>query len=259
MDEIFFAVKADETLCAAEPVELDIINARCRNLRRHLRDRPTLPLKSNNEPMSVEDLATGVQLPLYTCPFKACNFHTENRTFFLHHVAGGLSDDTHRSMIEDICGTDLPWMTRLDYVNGAVSVAERERWPRLGLSVTRRSLNLLCHKYNDKCTQCLSCFVCCQLRTTCEGYPVVGLKKPATESHFCKREIEFKSVSAICAIERESPGTLLNNCSYELWRRRYNNSGLASRMQHPWEPLVKPLSLCGAEKARHIFPDGQRS
>ena len=129
VDEIFFAVKADEMLCAAEPVELDIINASCRNLRRRLRDRPTLPLKSNNEPMSVEDLATGVQLPLYTCPFKACNFHTENRTFFLHHVAGGLSDDTHRSMIEDICGTDVPWMTRLDYVNGAVSVAERERWP----------------------------------------------------------------------------------------------------------------------------------
>ena len=109
-------MKADETLRAAEPVELDIINARCRNLRRHLRDRPTLPLKSNNEPMSVEDLATGVQLPLYTCPFKACDFHTENRTFFLHHVAGGLSDDTHRTMIEDICGTDVPWMTRLDYV-----------------------------------------------------------------------------------------------------------------------------------------------
>ena len=105
---------------------------------------------------------------------------------------------------------------------GAVSVAERERWPRLGLSVTRRSLNLLCNRYHDESTQCLSCFVCCQLRTTCEGYPVVNLEKSATETPFCKREIEFKSVSAICAIERESPGTLLNNCSYEQFEQRLN-------------------------------------
>ena len=78
-----------------------------------------------HEAMTVEDLYKGIRIPLYFCPFKkenvsSCTFHTHDRTLFLHHVAGGVRDDTHRSQIERICGKDLPFMTNLDYIYGAV-------------------------------------------------------------------------------------------------------------------------------------------
>eukprot|EP00959_Pyramimonas_sp_CCMP1952_P039768 831858-Pyramimonas_sp.AAC.1 len=66
-------------------------------------------------------------------------------------------------------------MTNLDYVYGAMAVAERGRWPMLGLSTTRRSLNLLALRRNDETTRCLACLICGQLRTTCAGCPPVDL------------------------------------------------------------------------------------
>ena len=80
-------------------------------------------------------------------PVARVQFSTNNRTLFLHHVAGGVSDPTHNATLQQICHHDLHWMTHLDYVHGAVAIAEREQWPQLGLSVTRRSLNLLCHRF----------------------------------------------------------------------------------------------------------------
>eukprot|EP00959_Pyramimonas_sp_CCMP1952_P336660 7049404-Pyramimonas_sp.AAC.1 len=62
-------------------------------------------------------------------------------------------DRTHASMIREICNNDIPWMTNLGYVYGALAVAERERWPMLGLSTTRRALNLLALRYNDETTR----------------------------------------------------------------------------------------------------------
>ena len=44
----------------------------------------------------------------------------------------------------------MPWFTPLDYVGAAVVLAERERWPRLGLSTTRRALNQLALRCNDE-------------------------------------------------------------------------------------------------------------
>ena len=58
-------------------------------IRQLLRAMPTLPLKADGSNMSVEDVATGVRLPLYSCPFFGCNAHFSDRTRFLHHVAGG--------------------------------------------------------------------------------------------------------------------------------------------------------------------------
>ena len=95
-------------------------------------------------------------------------------------MAGGASDVTHLDMVVGICGSDVKWMTRLDYVYGAVARAERERWPRLGLSTTRRALNVLCGRYNDEKIQCVAYFICCQLRTTAEGFVAIDLDKAAT-------------------------------------------------------------------------------
>ena len=54
-----------------------------------------------------------------------CSFHCDDRCLFQHHVAGGVSDSTHRQMLDGLLKDDLLWMTRSDYVHGAMSVAER--------------------------------------------------------------------------------------------------------------------------------------
>ena len=157
-------------------MELDVVWKRCAELRKLLRDRPCLPLSANGQLFSREQIDAGIQLPLYSCPWKGCEFSSNNRALFLHHVAGGAADDTHLLALHSVCKGDIVWVTRLDYVHGAAAVAERECWPSLGLSVTRRSLNLLCKRFNDKTATWLCCFVCGQLRTTCESYPPVDLE-----------------------------------------------------------------------------------
>ena len=202
-------------------VEQDIIRSRCLALRQHMRKRPCLPIKSGGESMTYADVSFGGKLPLYTCPYLDCRYSSNERATFLHHVAGGVSDPCHLEMLEVICKDDMSWMTRLDYVYGAAAVAERERWPRLGLCTTRRSLNALCQRYNDDQIQCLACFICCQLRTTSEGFAAVNLDTPATDAPVCQHEISMRSCGAFQELERDRPGSLLNNCSYDLWRRRY--------------------------------------
>ena len=95
-DDLYFQVAAATPTPGEKPVEEDIIRKRCADLRLCLRDRPCLPLNKDNEPLSGEDLAKGIQLPMYSCPWKDCTFCSNDRTFFLHHVAGGVRDTTHR-------------------------------------------------------------------------------------------------------------------------------------------------------------------
>ena len=126
LEEIYFNVAVDPELPQKEPVEQDIIRNRCAALRRCMRERPCLPAKDGGEPMTYVDVASGAKLPLYTCPYLECVYCSNDRATFLHHVAGGVSDRTHFAILDKICKGDLSWMTRLDYVYGAVAVAERE-------------------------------------------------------------------------------------------------------------------------------------
>ena len=237
-----------------------MIHNRCYQLRQRLRFRPTLPMKANGDCLQVRDLDLGIRIPLYSCPFKtengcACNFHTSDRTLFIHHVAGGVADETHRQEIENICTPPISWMSNLDYVHGAIAIAERERWPRLGLATTRRALSLLCERYNDETTKCVACFICGQLRTTCEGYPQVDLQTSPKKIAAKQTEISYKSPDAFREVEKKHPGTLLNNCSYHLWKLRYRDRDRSTVSTYPWsltEPLSKPLSQCDGDRCRHI-------
>ena len=116
--------------------------------------------------------------------------------------SGGVSDPVHKEMLSEVLPDDLPWITPLDYVYGAVAIAERERWPRIGLSTTRRALNILCQRYNDENIQCLACFVCGQLRTTCAGYPSVDLNTSVESEKRYNSEVNWKGcfVCAACGI-----------------------------------------------------------
>ena len=104
LEEQYFSVATDPVLCPpmwelssmCERTEDDIIARRCALLRRKLRKRPCVPLDSTGSAaLSADELASGIRLPLFSCPFQGCTFHTDDRALFLHHVAGGVSDETH--------------------------------------------------------------------------------------------------------------------------------------------------------------------
>ena len=168
-----------------------------------MRQRPCLPLAANGSPMSYSEVSSGDKLPLYSCPFIGCSYSTSTRMLFLHHIAGGVADTTHLTQLNEICNSGLLWMTKLDYVYGAIAIAERERWPRIGLSTTRRSLNELCQRYNDDEIQCLTCFTCSQMRSTAKGYPTVDLETLLVEPAEYQHEILLRKVRDFQFLEEE--------------------------------------------------------
>ena len=84
-----FAVQANPGASGCTPVDMDVIWDRCKELRKLMRIRPTLPLKTGGGTLSASDLASGMKLPLYSCPFDKCCYHTNDRDAFLHHISGG--------------------------------------------------------------------------------------------------------------------------------------------------------------------------
>ena len=186
---IFFAAQCEELIY--EENERDALHNCCRAIACEMRKRVTLPAKSDGVEFTDADLDIGLRLPLYSCPWDKCSFHTNDRELFLHHIAGGARDEKHLKKLVEACGVLPTWITYLDLVLEAGALAERERWPQLGLSITRRSLNSLCARFNDAATQCLCCFVCGQLRTTCTGYPEINLRQAAAIASNTKQEIHY--------------------------------------------------------------------
>eukprot|EP00959_Pyramimonas_sp_CCMP1952_P030544 640239-Pyramimonas_sp.AAC.1 len=115
-----------------------------------------------------------------------------------------------------------------------MAVAERERWPMLGLSTTRRALNLLALRYNDETTRCLACFICGQLRATCAGYPPVDLESSSIPFACGNVEVRYWKETAFQDVERKFPGTLLNNCGFDLWQKRHVDRGVETSKAYPW-------------------------
>lgn len=76
-DACFFSVKCREPL--KDVVEQDVLRARCLVLRKLMRQRPCLP-------SDCCDVESGAKLSIYSCPYKDCCFHSNDRTLFLHHV-----------------------------------------------------------------------------------------------------------------------------------------------------------------------------
>ena len=100
----------------------------------------------------------------------------------------------HLPELREICGEKLR-CTYLDVVFEACAIAERERWPQLGLSVTRRSLHMVCNRFNDDNIKCLCCFICAQLRTTCSGFHKTDLSEKETDACSNHQEIRYVSVA----------------------------------------------------------------
>ena len=80
--ESYFAVAGRTT--NTERTEADAIQQRCEALaRRSLRSRPTSPASWENWNLSWTDVESGIRLPLYSCPFRQCYYHTAERQQFL--------------------------------------------------------------------------------------------------------------------------------------------------------------------------------
>ena len=122
------------------------------------------------------DVDSGLYFPLYSCPFKRCYFHTEEREIYMHHIAGGVADATHARAICAICDPMTPGRTALCYISEAITLAERDNFPKVGLAVTRRVLRGLCKRYCDSKIYAAACFVCAQIRTSIQGYEGIDLK-----------------------------------------------------------------------------------
>ena len=85
---------------------------------------------------------------------------------------------------------------------------------------------------------------------------MVDLEKPASAEQHSLYEIRMRGRAAFIELEQERPGTLLNNCSHALWRRRYVQNVRKTKTTNPLdmaEPLMEPWSsLSEKEKHRHI-------
>ena len=63
------------------------------------------------------------------------------------------------------------------------------------------------------------------------------------------KEADFQEV------EKQLPGTLVNNCGFDLWQKRYVDRDLETSKAYPWKGqkiLSEPLSSCVENRERHV-------
>ena len=91
------------------------------------------------------------------------------------------------------------------------------------MATTRRALRHLTKVYNDDTVKALICFVCGEIHCT------IPSPKPLEENdtHHVDRCIRYLNRRWFQDLEWTHPGSLLNNCSYELWEQRYMNGHYA--------------------------------
>ena len=68
-------------------------------------------------------------------------------------------------------------------------------------------------------------------------------------------EIADWSEAALQEIEMKSPGTLLNNCGFDLWHKRYVKRNDKKDKAFSWgghELIHEPLSTCIENRERHV-------
>ena len=110
-------------------------------------------------------------LPLYSCPFKGCSFCTDDREKFLRHFSRNPVDAPHLTIIEEHCGAHFSkGFEPLDFVYRAIRVRENEKFPTLGMAVTRRTLRMLTQSFNDASTKAIMCATCNAIRPTISGH-----------------------------------------------------------------------------------------
>ena len=81
------------------------------------------------------------------------------------------------------CCDDLQW--HLAWYSYAIRIIERKGIPAHGVSIDRRTMNLVTSAYNDDRIRSLVCFCCGQIYTSWVGLDVVNDSLPAVKSPIC--------------------------------------------------------------------------
>ena len=187
-------------------------------LAAELRDRPTLPASEVNDQVSFADVESWVRLAVFACPFKGCRFHTNKRREYVEHLSCKNGEGSHWNLIKAAYEKHPDWRKLRDIpfelVNAAVSVTERRNFPRIGPAVTRRTLNRLMQRYNDKLVSANACFICGQLRL------IVPDAHDDVPANNVVSEISYYNMSWLRSL---APGALMNNCGFDLWKSRFAN------------------------------------
>ena len=239
-----------------EPTEQDIWDLCARRLAEHLRPRPTLPENIANRSAPALDVTIAVELPLYSCPFRGCTDCWDDRLEFLRHI--GSCKGPHHEVIKETCDECFDFATALDFVYLAMSLQERDRIPAIGMATTRRALRTLTTRYNDQSIKALVCFVCGCIHTTLQGYESWRFQPENAsredEQIGARRDIELCDSAFFTNAEQARPGTLLNNCSYELWCGRYKHGRYQSSGGPHERDVLAARSPCqdGADPERAL-------
>ena len=62
--DLCFEVQCRAQMNPEDVVEMDLVRARCLELRQHMRERPDLPCKSGQQPLSAADIDKGMKVKL---------------------------------------------------------------------------------------------------------------------------------------------------------------------------------------------------
>ena len=203
--------------CDGQEVEQDQMMQCSRELAHHLRGRPTLPASMEDPDVSFHDVEVPIRLPFYSCPFRGCAYATDERPEYLRHLASQKEATGQYALVKQLCGHHFSKRSPLDFVYNTISIVERRQVPCIGMATTRRALRVLAKVYNDETTKALVCFVCGEIHSTMRGPE--PFEEESTGNAECS--IEYISREWLRGIEAKHPGSLLNNCSYELWEKRY--------------------------------------
>ena len=171
-----------------------------------MRTRPTIPCSRVNAYVNTPDATSGIVWPLFSCPFKACAFGTDDRRAFEEHILHTAGPHSKRlAHVVKQYKSSVRWNTasarwRASLLSEAIAIKERAGFPATGLCVTRRTLRNIALNYNDESVQALMCCVCGErcLYLQRQAWP------PGSNPDISKYngEVHFKSATWLICLEQ---------------------------------------------------------
>ena len=206
----------EEPLDAAPCTEPDAFMCCAGDLSKHMRSRPTIPCSRVNAYVHTPDSTSGIAWPLFSCPFKACGFGTDDRRAFEEHILH--TSGPHAKLLADVVGkykaslgfdcASARW--RASLLSESIAIKERAGFPLTGLCVTRRTLRNIARNYNDESVQALMCCVCGErcLYLQRQAWP------PGSNPDISKYngEINFKSAAWLICLEQNRSLDCVRTC-----------------------------------------------
>ncbi len=135
-----------------------------RALARYLRSQPLLPPHPLDATQPWTDVDSGIELPTWHCAFSGCAEICDSERDLAKHLCL-----RHSATFQSLCPPQRPtdrcnflrWY--LAWYTYAIRTMERRNIPAHGVSVDRRTMNLITQEFNDDRIRSLICFCCGQI------------------------------------------------------------------------------------------------